>query len=463
MKRIHAYVGFVTVLAVLAVVLVDWSQLQLLTTGQWLGFLSLLALALFSESLALSITVEQSSGSTSITFLPVLTAAILFGPESAIICAAVAGAVGEAILRRKEPIRVAFNVGQWTFATSVAGWVFTTVGGAPVALGGATTANGALTSQFGPLLGYAVVFLLVNHLAVSCAISVQKETSFIRVWKALVGPSGANIFYDLLISPIAIAVAFFYVALGLVGLLVATLPLLFVRHSYFTNLKLQKANRDLLRALVKAIETRDPYTSGHSLRVSRLAKRIAEEIGLGRGKISAVETAGLLHDIGKIDAVYTEILRKPEGLTRDERQIIQSHVTKGVELLDSLSSFGTDVIAAVRHHHERVDGRGYPDGLSADEIPIGARIIKVCDAIDAMLSDRPYRDALSLDAVREQLTTYKNIQFDAGIVEVVVESSILEEHRAAVRVQKKKHSQLADGMSEPKGTSVQIRDSRIIP
>jgi putative nucleotidyltransferase with HDIG domain len=208
------------------------------------------------------------------------------------------------------------------------------------------------------------------------------------------------------------------------------LPLLFIRHAYLTILQLQQANRDLLKALVKAIETRDPYTSGHSLRVASLATRIADAIGLSPKRLGDVETAALLHDIGKIEAVYTEILGKPDHLTEEEREIIESHVTKGVELLEQLSSFPKEVVAGVRGHHERVDGKGYPDGLMDDQIPIGARIIKVCDAVDAMLSDRPYRKALDLPAVREQLEIYSGTQFDSEIVNAVLAGSIIEKHAA---------------------------------
>lgn len=299
--------------------------------------------------------------------------------------------------------------------------------------------------QFGPLLSYAVLFLVLNHVAVSFAISLSRDIPFVQVWRALIGQSAGNVFYDLLISPIAIAVAFFYVSLGLVGLLVALLPLLFIRHSYLTNLNLQKANRDLLTALVKAIETRDPYTSGHSVRVSSLATRIANELNLPVRKVEAVETAALLHDIGKIDPIYTDILKKPGDLTPDEREVIESHVTKGVELLESLSSFGNDVIDSVKHHHERIDGKGYPEGLAGEDIPLGGRIIKICDAIDAMLSDRPYRKALELPVVREQLATYSGIQFDEEIVSKIIESDLLPTHAESVR-----RTRVHDSESSPK-------------
>ena len=195
----------------------------------------------------------------------------------------------------------------------------------------------------------------------------------------------------------------------------------------------RESNADLLTALVKEIETRDPYTSGHSLRVSQLAQQIAEQMGLSRISVEHVRQAALLHDIGKIEAVYTDILRKPDQLTPQEREIIQSNVTRGEQLLRDLSSVPEPVVRAVRHHHEREDGRGYPDGLLGDEIPIGAKIIVVCDAVDAMLSDRPYRRALPLAKVMEQLESHGGQQFDHRVVRALVSSDILSEYAEMMR------------------------------
>jgi energy-coupling factor transport system substrate-specific component len=153
-----------------------------------------------------------------------------------------------------------------------------------------------------------------------------------------------------------------------------------------------------------------------------------KELGVPERRAEDIVQAALLHDVGKIEAIYTEILSKPSALTHAERAVIESHVTKGVELLQSLSSFRREVIEAVRHHHEREDGKGYPDGLRGAEIPLGAKVISICDAVDAMLSDRPYRRALSLRAVREELETYAGVQFDSRLVAVVVNSAILEDH-----------------------------------
>lgn len=215
---------------------------------------------------------------------------------------------------------------------------------------------------------------------------------------------------------------------GIGGFLLVILPLLFIRTAYLRAFQLQEVSANLLKALVKAIDVRDPYTSGHSQRVSMLSRRIAEAMGLSSTQAKFVETAALLHDIRKIDEIYLEILQKEGPLNVLERRVIQSHVTTGVELLESLSSYPEAVLGAVRHHHERVDGGGYPNGLVGNEIPIGARIIKVADAVDAMLSDRPYRRALQVPVVREELLEFCGTQFDPGVVHAILKSSVLTDH-----------------------------------
>ncbi len=303
---------------------------------------------------------------------------------------------------------------------------------------------------------FALVFLAFNHIAVSLAIALSRSLHFRDVLAQMWGNSGASL-QDVLVSPIAILVAFLYVQWGVSGILVVLLPLLFVRRSYLTADELRAANTALLKALVKAIETRDPYTSGHSVRVSHLAKRIATGMGLSRGAVRDVETAALLHDIGKIEAPYTGILSKTETLSLKERVIIRSHVTKGEELLRNLSSFPESILRVVRHHHEREDGGGYPDGLKGDEIPIGARIVAVCDAVDAMLSDRPYRRALALSAVNEQLRIHNGSQFSPAVVRVLLEGSLLDQYADLVEAERSAEGyEVAFGEFPSRRPSVQV-------
>ena len=389
----------------------------------WTGLLSLIILGLVSESLSLSVKVAGNRGSSSITFLPLLACVLLFGPVPALIFHAATGTFGELVIRKNEPLKATFNISQYLLSTAVAGLVFTALGGVPQAVAGAP-----LEIQGVALVAFGLVFLTLNQSAVAIAIAVSEHRPLSKVWGLVVGRSGTNVFYDLLISPISIVMAILYMEYNFAGFLIILLPLLLVRTAYHKAFQLQEVSANLLKALVKAIDVRDPYRSGHSQRVSMLSRRIAESMGLSSGHAKNVETAALLHDIGKIDEIYMDILRKKGPLSKLEHRMIQSHVTIGVELLQSLSSFPEAVLGAVRHHHERVDGGGYPDGLVENEIPLGARIIKVADAVDAMLSDRPYRRALPLAVVREELLDFCGSQFDPAVVNATLSSTILSDH-----------------------------------
>jgi diguanylate cyclase (GGDEF)-like protein/putative nucleotidyltransferase with HDIG domain len=172
-------------------------------------------------------------------------------------------------------------------------------------------------------------------------------------------------------------------------------------------------------SLARAVDTRDAYTGSHSQRVAQLAGRIAEQMGLSAEQIELTRLAASLHDLGKL-AVPEEILRKPASLSEPERVVLERHPQIGFRMLESL---GVDPVAEwVLHHHERWDGTGYPNRLTGESIPLGARIIFVADAFDAMTSDRVYRRSLDhADAVAE-LERCSGTQFDPAIVQVFVET-----------------------------------------
>ncbi len=171
-------------------------------------------------------------------------------------------------------------------------------------------------------------------------------------------------------------------------------------------------------SLAKAVDARDAYTGSHSERVSELAARIARRLGLDDGQIELTRLAASLHDLGKL-AIPEEILRKPSALNESERLVLQRHPQIGHRMLESL---GVEPVAEwVLHHHERWDGDGYPNRLRGEEIPLGARIIFVADAYDAMTSERVYRDPLSPRAALEELERCSGSQFDPSIVDAFAE------------------------------------------
>jgi HD-GYP domain-containing protein (c-di-GMP phosphodiesterase class II) len=170
-----------------------------------------------------------------------------------------------------------------------------------------------------------------------------------------------------------------------------------------------------LLALSLAIEARDPYTRGHSARVTEFALAIARRLDAGDEVVEAIAVGGPLHDIGKV-GIPDEVLLKPGPLDADEFGLIREHPRSGAELINGIPAFHT-AMSCVLHHHERWDGGGYPHQLSGDEIPLAARILAVADAFDAMISTRPYRHALGpRDAVRE-VERCAGSQFDPEVAD----------------------------------------------
>jgi putative nucleotidyltransferase with HDIG domain len=170
----------------------------------------------------------------------------------------------------------------------------------------------------------------------------------------------------------------------------------------------------LIRALAGTIDAKDRYTYGHSEMVARYAGLIGAHMGFEGPALLALETSAYLHDIGKI-GVRDAVLTKPGQLTWTERRLIETHPVVGAQILEKIV-FPWPVLEAVRHHHERWDGRGYPDGIAGDDIPLNARILSVADSFDAMTSNRPYRLGRTLDDAIEELTSCSGSQFDPHIV-----------------------------------------------
>jgi putative nucleotidyltransferase with HDIG domain len=171
-----------------------------------------------------------------------------------------------------------------------------------------------------------------------------------------------------------------------------------------------------VEALATSIDAKDPYTYGHSRRVAELSVAISTELGMPKERIRKLELASLLHDIGKIGTPES-ILRKPGRLQPEEYEKIKEHPAKGEEILEMIAEF-KEIVTWIRHHHEWYDGKGYPDCLAAEQIPLESRILAVADSFDAMTSDRPYRKGMPTDAVLKIMEQFSRSQFDPAIVEV---------------------------------------------
>src|SRR5206468_12699625 len=180
------------------------------------------------------------------------------------------------------------------------------------------------------------------------------------------------------------------------------------------NEQVQAAILSFAKGLIATLDARDRYTAGHSAAVAIYARDIAKRMGLGQGQEDLAHLCGLVHDIGKI-GLPPGILEKPGALTLEERREMQRHSEIGEKILANVDTY-SEIASIVRHHHERVDGQGYPDGFPEEDIPLLSRIIAVADAYNAMTSDRPYRDAMPSRVARLRLAQAVETQFDTTVV-----------------------------------------------
>jgi putative nucleotidyltransferase with HDIG domain len=436
-QRAALYFKAVIALAVAVLIFQPWGSLVHLGPEHTFGFLVLAISAVLSEHVTLWSTVNRQQVSSSIAFIPYFACVLLFPAPAAVAITVISSSVTQVFVHKRPLLKAAFNTSQTALSILVATAFYEALGGSngvPINL------DLSSPTDIAAFAGLSFSFFVVNHVLVSVAIALIKEERVSTIFNRVLSPK--DFFYDVLVSPIAVIVAVLYSYIQTPGLLIGMLPLLIIRHSYATNAKLERANTDLLTVLVKTIETRDPYTSGHSIRVSILARAIAEDMDLSPAYINRIEMTALVHDVGKIDAIYAPIISKEGSLTEIEWTVIRTHAAKGAEFLETLSSFPKEVIDSVRYHHERYDGTGYPEGIGGSEIPLPARIIMLSDSIDAMLSDRPYRNALTIPHVRDELSRCAGTQFDPKIVEQILRKNTLERAAALVRPEEKKHAQL---------------------
>jgi putative nucleotidyltransferase with HDIG domain len=186
-----------------------------------------------------------------------------------------------------------------------------------------------------------------------------------------------------------------------------------IRESYK---ELEELFLNLISTMVNTLDAKSPWTKGHSVRVAKYAEDIAEEMGLSENEMKDIRLAGILHDIGKI-GTYDYLLDKPSKLTDEEFAIVKKHPAQGANILQGIKQL-KNILPLIRYHHERIDGRGYPDGLNGEQIPLGAKILHVADSFDSMTADRPYRPAPGKEYARSEFEKYSGIQFDAEVVEV---------------------------------------------
>lgn len=236
-----------------------------------------------------------------------------------------------------------------------------------------------------------------------------------RVWKGVltswVGPYLAY-------GTLGLTIAAMWATIGAVSAPLALLPLFIARWVFAQHAAERAAYDATIAALCQAVETKDYYTRGHCERVARASVLIARQLDMRESRVGTVHYAGMLHDVGKL-GVATDVLQKSGALTEEEFGAIQLHPTRGAEIVQDIAFLG-ETQAAIVHHHERMDGRGYPTGLRGTDIPELARVIGVADAFDSMTSTRSYRSARTPTAAIAELRRHGGTQFDSVMVEALV-------------------------------------------
>jgi len=364
----------------------------------WLNLLVFVPVAVLAESWTVTMPRRVE---ISLSFPLYYAAAVLFGPCFGILTAMTSTLLADGLLRRKGIARTAFGAGQFALCSGLAGLAFEAL---------KAGSDFRLTSNALAYAMAAIAYVLVNTTLATAAFSLLGQP-YARVWLHALREGGV-----------------FFAAMALVGALVANayvqspwtllcFPLLiwvfYKGFRLFAQLRTETDNA--LVVLANTIDRRDRYTYEHSVRVARYVANVATRLALPADQIDMIVSAARVHDLGKI-SIDNRILLKDGPLTDEERQEINTHPAAGAELAGQFRTFGAGA-TIIRHHHERWDGTGYPDGVAGEEIPLGARIIAVADVYDAMTSDRPYRAALTHEVAIAELTRGSGSQFDARVVD----------------------------------------------
>jgi len=372
------------------------------------GLLAFGVLAILSEAYPLRVPVGHAYIGVSGTIYWALF--ILFEPAVAGITAGLSFLITDTLIHRRKFLKGIFNASQIGLSTLLGAFVFLTI-------------NESVGLSSDPIFFVAfgsgvLVYWVLNTAIVSIGASVLYGEAAARFWRRNFQWSFV---YELTSAPVTLAIAFAYSEWWLIGLPLVILPLLMIRLAYSQYLQLKKTYHETVRTLIKIIEMHDPYTAGHSDRVATYSRMLCEALRLSPSRTEKIELAAYLHDLGKIHLDLSGIVRKAGKLNEEERRLVRLHSVVSADLANQVSYFRGEIEAMIRHHHENWDGSGYPHGLKGDQIPLGARIILLADAFDAMTTSRVYRDALDLEKVKAEFRKFAGIQFDPRLVPVFLD------------------------------------------
>jgi putative nucleotidyltransferase with HDIG domain len=397
---------FTWILFLLALCIIVYSLINTDFNFEW-NLILLLVLIVLSESMPVNL--PKGGGRVTISFALFFVVLVLYDPFH--------GAF---------TISLGLLLSNWSQGQSVNIWAFNWAGSfvshwaacqiwqyvRPDQLVGAI----ALPEHIFYLMIPGIALFLFNSILVSISICLAYSLSLKEIWMDNLRWTIPNVAVLWVLG--VLMVVLHQSDAGVFGVLLFWLPLQAIRYSFKQYIDLKKAHFETVQTLAAALDAKDPLTRGHSEEVASLAVSIAQHMNMDSSDIEALHYAGLLHDIGKI-AIKDSILNKCGDLTEEELNIIKSHSGIGADIVKPVT-FLKGISEMIRHHHEWFNGQGYPNGLIGDEIPLGARILCVADAFNAMVSDRVYQKRKSYDEALQQLVSGMGTQFDPDVVKVFI-------------------------------------------
>ena len=349
-----------------------------------------------------------ASGSMTVSSAMNYAGIVVMGPVPTAWAGVISAVFLQLVILRKPIVKSIFNTAVIALTVLTAGWLYLALGGAVGKLD--------LPGDIVNLLISGIAYFLVNTGSISIVIGLEQGLSPFRVWQV---NFMWTIFHLLALLPFGALLALVYFTAGPWGIVLFFIPLLLARYSFKLYVDMRRDHFDFVRALTGVIDEIDPYTRQHSLRVAEYSVRLARGLGLSENEVQTIEYAALVHDLGKVDFRYRDILGKPGALSTDERKTLRRHPGVGADIVTRVKSL-KKASEMVRSHHERPDGKGYPYGLIDQDVPLGARILNVSDAFDAMTSDRPYRAAMTAEVAVAELKRCSGTQFDKKVVNCLV-------------------------------------------
>lgn len=419
---------YTTVFSVMGFVIILYASTQMPT--DWVYMIGFAMIAAAAELMRVELFASSRFSSVSVSGIVAMASLLAFGPLAGVLTHTISGltnalsaSLGPQAATRGGRVsglrRSSFNIGMWAVSSALAGLLYMKMGG--------TIGHISYASNILPFVCAAGVDVLVNLIILTGIIAIQTGRNPLKIWQQDFLWTLPITLLGSLLGGAGLALA--YEKIGMLGVAVFCLPVLTTSYAfqlYANNMRgyvskleeantaLDKINTELLETLGVVIDADDMYTAGHSAQVAIYTEALVQKMGLPKNEQDMIVKAALIHDVGKI-GIPDSIMSKPGPLTKEEYEQLKRHSVIGAEIISRMHGL-QEMVPLVRHHHERWDGRGYPDGLHNTDIPLGARILAVADTLDAMCSDRPYRPTCSFEEVQREMDRCAGVQFDPVVI-----------------------------------------------